>query len=139
MDSQRLFTPQEIDEFIPQLETIFEHIYTCKARAEALATQVLARKPSLEPAEIAHGQLIQSQVEFLMGAIQDDIQQILTLGGVMKDIEKGLVDFPGEVDGREVWLCWKIGEPHLRFWHGLEEGFNQRQALHRQDKNTTLH
>ncbi len=136
---KRLFTPDEVDERIPQMETVFEHISTCKSRAETIVSQAMIQKPSTKPVDVAQAQLAQSQIEFLMGAIQDDINYILSLGGVTKDIDQGLVDFPGEMDGQEVWLCWKIGEAHVQFWHGLDEGFDHRQALSRNDKNPTYH
>ena len=137
--TKRLYTPDEVDERIPQMETAFEHINICKSRAETLVSQAMAQKPSTQPVDVAQAQLAQSQIEFLMGAIQDDINYVLSLGGITKDIDQGLVDFPGEMEGQEVWLCWKIGESHVRFWHGLDEGFANRQALSRNDKNPTLH
>ncbi len=137
--AKRVYTPAEVDERIPQLETVFEHIYTCKSRAETLVSQAMMLTPTSQPADVVQAQLVQSQIEFLMGAIQDDINYILSLGGVTKDIDQGLVDFPGEIEGEEVWLCWKIGESHIRFWHTLDEGFASRQALSRNDKNPTLH
>jgi len=137
--TKRLFTPDEVDERIPQLETAFGHINTCKARAEVLVSQAVAQKPSTLPADVAQAQLAQSQIEFLMGAIQDDINYILSLGGITKDIDQGLVDFPGEIDGQEVCLCWKMGEANVRFWHGLDEGFANRQALSHSDPDPTLH
>ncbi len=57
------------------------------------------------------------------------LQEILDLGGVTKDVEMGLVDFPGEIDGAIVNLCWKYGETAVRFWHGLNEGYAQRKPL----------
>lgn len=139
MNEKRSYTPSEIDQRIPQLEKIFDHIQTCKSRAETLASHALRASLSHEAARIAENQLFRSQIEFLMSAVQEDIHQILALGGVVKDIEEALVDFLGEVEGQEVWLCWKKGEPNVRYWHALEAGFAQRQPLLRRDINTTLH
>jgi hypothetical protein len=49
--------------------------------------------------------------------------------GVEPKGEEGLVDFPAELDGRPVYLCWKLGEPEVMYWHELEAGFAGRQAL----------
>ena len=61
------------------------------------------------------------------------IQEIQALGGVIKDLETGLVDFPGrgpgEHRGRVVNLCWRHGEAAVEFWHGMDEGFAQRKPL----------
>jgi hypothetical protein len=129
VSNKRYYTAREIDGLIPQLEHIFDHIQSCKSRAEELAAQVICPPESSVPADVAGIQLLRSQVEFLMGAIHDDIHQIEKMGGITKDVDLGLVDFPGDVDGNDVWLCWRRGEQHLRYWHPLDAGFNQRRAL----------
>jgi hypothetical protein len=48
---------------------------------------------------------------------------------VLRDLDRGLVDFPAMLDGREVYLCWVEGEDEIGFWHDLEEGFAGRQPL----------
>jgi hypothetical protein len=48
---------------------------------------------------------------------------------VLRDLDRGLVDFPAMRDGREVYLCWLEGEDEIGFWHNLEEGFAGRQPL----------
>jgi len=50
-------------------------------------------------------------------------------GCVLKGIEMGLVDFPSIRDGKEVYLCWKIPEQEIRFWHDLDTGFAGRQPI----------
>jgi hypothetical protein len=57
---------------------------------------------------------------------------LLTLqeaGLVVRDIERGLIDFPAILDGREVYLCWELGEDEVAFWHELEAGFGGREPL----------
>jgi Uncharacterized conserved protein (DUF2203) len=48
---------------------------------------------------------------------------------VVRDLERGLVDFPALLDGDEVYLCWLIDEPAIEHWHGVEAGFAGRQPL----------
>ena len=48
---------------------------------------------------------------------------------VVRDLERGLVDFPAMIDGREVYLCWLLEEPSVDHWHGLESGFAGRRPL----------
>ncbi len=139
VNEKRYFTAREIDGLIPQLEAIFDHIMTCKARAEELAAQVFRPSDPTEPADIARIQLLRSQVEFLMEAVQEDIQHIQALGGITKDVELGLIDFLGDVEGQDVWLCWRRGEDHVRFWHPLDGGYPQRRALPQAAGNTRLH
>lgn len=48
---------------------------------------------------------------------------------VVRDLERGLVDFPALIDGREVYLCWLLDEPTVGHWHGVEAGFAGRRPL----------
>lgn len=47
----------------------------------------------------------------------------------LRDIATGLVDFPGIIGGEQVWLCWRLGEPEVAFWHPHDEGFGGRRPL----------
>ena len=51
------------------------------------------------------------------------------LGITLREIETGLIDFPALVTGRQVWLCWRLGEDDVEWWHELGDGFGGRQAL----------
>jgi len=57
------------------------------------------------------------------------VAQIDTLGITLRDIERGLIDFPSEVDDRQVWLCWQLGEGRVEYWHEIDTGFEGRQPL----------
>ena len=57
------------------------------------------------------------------------VAQIDTLGITLRDIERGLIDFPSEVDDRQVWLCWQLGEGRVEHWHEIDTGFEGRQPL----------
>jgi hypothetical protein len=48
---------------------------------------------------------------------------------ILRDLERGLIDFPAVRDGEEVYLCWIDGEPEIDFWHGLDAGYGGRQPL----------
>ena len=56
-------------------------------------------------------------------------EQLERLDIVVRDLERGLVDFPAVIDGREVYLCWLLDEPHVTHWHGIESGFAGRRPL----------
>ena len=61
--------------------------------------------------------------------LRDLIERIQEFGCVVKDLDTGLVDFPTLFRGTEVYLCWKLGETAIAFWHGVEEGFRGRKAI----------
>jgi hypothetical protein len=62
---------------------------------------------------------------------QDDVQALLDhlgeLGVQVRDLQMGLVDVPSERDGRPIWLCWRLSDPELAFWHGTDEGYASRR------------
>jgi hypothetical protein len=136
MSRTRLLAVKEVDKMIPQVELLLSHVDTLRHRIRELQ---ISRGKSSEKSDakaIAQNQLQRSQIDFLLKAIQDDIQEIQAIGGVIKDLDMGLIDFPGLVRGQEVWLCWKRGEPRVRYWHALHEGYAQRQSLDRPGGNT---
>ncbi|MBI2170400.1 MAG: DUF2203 domain-containing protein [Chloroflexi bacterium] len=56
-------------------------------------------------------------------------QEVADRGILLRDTERGLVDFPALRDGREVYLCWLLGEDDIRFWHDVDAGFAGRKLL----------
>jgi len=65
----------------------------------------------------------------LTGQVQEGLHEVVELGGVPKDLDLGLVDFPHLRHGREVNLCWRFGEKDIDYWHGLDEGYASRKPL----------
>jgi hypothetical protein len=61
--------------------------------------------------------------------LRDGVAALAERDIVLRDLERGLVDFPALREGREVYLCWVEGEPDIEFWHDLDAGFAGRQAL----------
>ena len=65
--------------------------------------------------------------------LEQQMQRLEDLGCVLKDLSQGLVDFPAVRLGSRVWLCWKLGEKSVAFWHGLSDGFSGRQRAKEDD------
>jgi hypothetical protein len=61
--------------------------------------------------------------------LRNAVGQLQDLGCLVKDLDTGLVDFPTLFRGQEVYLCWKLGEPSIEFWHSVDEGFRGRKAI----------
>jgi hypothetical protein len=61
--------------------------------------------------------------------VQQNVRAIDALGIEIKDINTGLIDFWSKRDGREVYLCWRYGEPCVEYWHDIDAGFAGRQPL----------
>src|ERR1019366_170965 len=68
----------------------------------------------------------------MMGGVmvdRDRVDAVLETGCLVKDLDIGLVDFPTLFRGTEVYLCWKLGESGIAFWHGVDEGFRGRKPI----------
>jgi hypothetical protein len=61
--------------------------------------------------------------------LKQTIDDIHELGCVLKDLDVGLLDFPTLYHGQEVYMCWKVGEDEIEFWHGINEGFAGRKPI----------
>jgi hypothetical protein len=136
--SERLFTPDEVDRLIPRLTELMEA--ALERYGQALALQERLRddraRVSASGAERRDTVEWKARAERLDGLgieVRELLQEVQAMGGVVKDLETGLVDFPGRgpagPDGPVVNLCWKLGEDAVRFWHGMNEGFAQRKPL----------
>lgn len=64
-----------------------------------------------------------------MSQVRQGLEQVRGMGCEVKDLEIGLVDFPGQINGRDVLLCWQIHEPAVLYWHDPDKGFIDRQPL----------
>ena len=64
-----------------------------------------------------------------MEQLEKEIQKLEELGCILKDMSIGLIDFPAVRLGTRVWLCWKLGENTVAFWHGLNEGYAGRKPV----------
>lgn len=125
MIHDRHFTREEAEGLLPTVEPMLRELRTARDRlTDAEAHRALGESAPTngggEPGrEVSEGFLA---VRRLLGAIQE-------LGIVVRDIDRGLIDFPAVIDGAEVYLCWQLDEQRIEFWHDLESGFGGRQPL----------
>jgi hypothetical protein len=126
----KYFTPEEADALIPELEKIFEAVAELAAQAELKAEKVRKRRDSGDADEAAAA-IERSQLQYLAQGINERMQSIVELGALPKGLDPALVDFPARVDGREAYLCWRLGEPKVGHYHGVDEGFATRKPLKR--------
>jgi hypothetical protein len=95
-------------------------------RRNGLGGAVGGNGGGLRPRDFAEAQ---TDLEAEAAGIARCVQGIEELGGQVKDLDRGLVDFPALHEGEEVLLCWELGEEEVAHWHGLEEGFAGRRPL----------
>lgn len=124
----KYFTAEEADALIPELEKIFSAVADLTATAEMKAASLRRREQAgdEDPAATA---IDRSQLQFLASGINEWMQKIVELGALPKGVSPALVDFPSRVDGREAYLCWKLGEKRVSHYHPVDEGFSTRKPL----------
>jgi hypothetical protein len=132
--SERHFTRGEVDALIPKLGEIMERVMERRRQATALQRRLHEEQARIRESggSVINQRDWKARAERLDGLaieVRGGLQEIADLGGATKDIEMGLVDFPGLVGGDTVNLCWKYGEAAVGFWHGLDEGYAQRKPL----------
>ncbi len=122
-----LYTPQTADKALPEVKRLFEDIIAQKNHVVGLQEEIQAVIDSGSPFEdfIRKKQEINTAVTNLYKAIE----QLEATGVIIKSVDEGLLDFPSRRFDEEVWLCWKVGENRIKFWHGKEEGFTGRKPL----------
>jgi hypothetical protein len=86
---------------------------------------------------VAHDKAAKQRLEHnrLAGAVREALEKIHATGCVVKDLEVGLLDFPARINGEAVYLCWRLGEDRIRFYHSQDEGFAGRKPIDPRDAN----
>jgi hypothetical protein len=122
-----LYTPQTANQVLPEIKRLFSSILTYKKQAVELQEQV----EIIMQSGTRFDQFVKKKQELntAVANYYKAIEQLETKGVVIKDVEQGLLDFPSRKFDEEVWLCWKVGEAEIKFWHGKEEGFTGRKPL----------
>jgi hypothetical protein len=72
---------------------------------------------------------IEDEMRALVGQMKEAVDQVDEWGVALRDIGTGLVDFPALANGRPIWLCWRLGEGDIGWWHEADSGFDSRQRL----------
>lgn len=123
---QKHFTLDEARARLPFLRKTFQSIQRNKAAMEE--AEVILKKTHEQTGGDLGGALVESFLESL-AAVRDGLLAIAQQGIQIKDIDRGLVDFPSLRDGREVFLCWELDEDDIEFWHDLDAGYAGRERL----------
>ena len=132
--ANRTFTLEEAQSLLPVLESLLRAAISAKklmeeveAEQQALAHRVFLNGGTfLDVVPLARRKAERVKAEQRAG---DALAEIDSIGVQVKDLNIGLLDFPCEVDGRIVLLCWKLGEKSITHWHGTEEGFAGRKPI----------
>ena len=126
MQEKRYFTLEEANACIPDL---VDDISLLRAIRNQLAGLHAEITPLLEVVSSNGGSKHTPALLRATTRFQEVLDRIADRGCHLKGLDPGLVDFPHIRDGREVYLCWRMGEKQIRYWHEIEDGFDGRQPL----------
>jgi hypothetical protein len=132
--SERYWAPDEVERLIPRLTQIMERVRAAHTEAGQARERLEAEQQRITLAgggvvDQAAWRATRERVDRGTRIVQEGVAEIQGLGGVIKDLGLGLVDFLHLRGGRKVNLCWRYGEERITHWHGLDEGYTARKPL----------
>ncbi|GJL66719.1 MAG: hypothetical protein NPIRA05_16900 [Nitrospirales bacterium] len=125
-ENERIFTLDEANDLIPQLEQLWTLIK--QGKTILVQTRDEIKKASAN-AHLGGGSLAGPKYIQALKDINESLHTIHELGIIVKDVDLGLCDFPYLLDGKIVYLCWKLGEDRITWWHEISSGYSGRQVL----------
>jgi hypothetical protein len=132
--SEKYFTLREAEELLPFIRPHLEEAREQKRSLDRLdeelaraSAEIMVLGGSIPP----RNRLAQTRLERdqFAGQLKESVSKIVETGCLIKDLEVGLVDFPALLRGEEIYLCWKLGERRIEYWHGIDEGFAGRKSI----------
>ena len=130
----KTFTLDEAQSLVPVLESLLKRAIEGKQAADAVESELsdLARRIYLsggmrvDTAKVARQR---AEIETHLKLARESIAEIDSIGVQVKDIDAGLLDFPCNLNGEVVLLCWRMGETSIEHWHTMDSGFQGRQPV----------
>ena len=118
----KYFTPFEAKKTLPLVKKIVKDILDTTKEMRLIAEDVDGNIES---------DSVKPKIQKMAGDVNGFMQELEEIGCLYKDwnFTIGLVDFPALVNGREVYLCWRSDEEDVKFYHGIEEGYNSRKPI----------
>ncbi len=144
-NGKRYFTHSEAGTYIPVLQGAFGRVQIYRQELTALHDEVTGQGLSAEILLSAADtplpptlQRTRARVQELAGLIEAEIEKIHAIGCLVKDLDKGLVDFYSRQGGEDIFLCWHFGETEIRFWHSVHEGFPGRKPIPERNRDRSI-
>ncbi|MGB7159282.1 MAG: DUF2203 domain-containing protein [Tepidisphaeraceae bacterium] len=125
----RKFTVEQANRSIPLVKRIVSDIVAAHERATKQQLKLGKGKGGEQKGA-------QAELDSTVDRLQDLVDELSDIGCELKDYQTGLIDFVGRHEGRDVYLCWKLGEEKITHWHELDGGYAGRKPvsqLHEQD------
>jgi hypothetical protein len=131
---QQYFTIREAEALLPEVGEAIRDAIQLKSQYEEADSAIQAESHRIF---LSGGALVNRakmeernrRRDAAAGRLKDAVERIHSFGCEIKDLDIGLIDFRTFYRRQEVYLCWKLGEPAISYWHGLEEGFRGRKVI----------
>jgi hypothetical protein len=132
-DGPRIFSLDEANALVPELQLEFGRLATLRTEAAGLVEllgggdEAMAVLQGTADPELGNGHA--TRLRALVLEMTGVVDRVIGLGCLVKDLDTGLVDFLSLREGEPVFLCWQLGEPRITHWHTVEGGFAGRQPI----------
>jgi hypothetical protein len=132
--ASKYFSRHEAEQLLPLIREFLKAAQEHKQAVDAAQvelTKAASRIMVLGGSYPPYSDLVEKKTERDQASakIVEAISKIQETGCLVKDVDEGLIDFPSMIEGEEAFLCWKLGERRIEYWHGLQEGFAGRKRI----------
>ncbi len=121
------YTPDQANSLLPEIKKRFIKIMNKRNEIVTIQNELNSIMSYDRPFEIFFEK--KNELNRTISSLYKEIEEVEELGVLIKSLDEGLVDFASKRFEEEVWLCWKVEEEKIRFWHGKNEGFTGRKPL----------
>jgi hypothetical protein len=129
MDDDPTYTLEEARALLPQIRATLLQLAIERRGADASHDELHRRLRRDGDGSSGDLPRLEARTEELRARVRDLLDHLEALGVVLRDLDAGLVDIPTVRDGEPAWLCWRLADPDLGFWHSTREGFSTRRPL----------
>jgi hypothetical protein len=120
----RRYTPEEANSLLPQITESLRQIQRARQLILAGGERVRRSAPTN-----GGGAEVGEEYWGALSTLKREVESLAEQSIVLRDPEVGLIDFPGEVEGQDAFLCWRLGEDRVAYWHSPQSGFSGRRPL----------
>lgn len=132
----KLFTLEEANNALLDIRTTLERIFGYNQRIKTLTKDIqelfsIWGEELLDTRNVDHAYYAEKfrEREARVRSAHTEVENIQQRGGIVRDVEVGLIDFCSSHEGEAIMLCWRYGEESIQYWHGINSGYTGRRSI----------